>query len=86
MEKLKVEIKGKDYEIEKEVFDLIHSISLERDKLKNTPTLFKLQREASLNFTDWLMENCELSEDGTIWSYDSEDYTNERLYEIFESE
>lgn len=36
-----------------------------------------------LDFADWLMTNCELSEDGTIWSYDSEDYTNERLYKIF---
>lgn len=34
MNKLTVEIKGKDYQIEKEVFDLIHSVSLERDELK----------------------------------------------------
>lgn len=40
----------------------------------------------SLDFTDWLMENCELSEDNSLWSYDSEDYTNEKLYEIFLSQ
>ena len=45
----------------------------------------KFQRQASLNFADWLMENCELAKDNSLWSYEGEDYTNERLYEIFES-
>lgn len=36
MDKLTVTIKGKEFEVEQEVFDLIHSISLERDKaIKN---------------------------------------------------
>jgi Na+-transporting NADH:ubiquinone oxidoreductase subunit NqrA len=34
MKDLSVEIKGVDYQIEKPVFDLIHSISLERDELR----------------------------------------------------
>ncbi|PHR23578.1 MAG: hypothetical protein COA36_16740 [Desulfotalea sp.] len=39
MKKLSVEIKGKDYQVEKEVFDLIHSISIERDELKQNHIL-----------------------------------------------
>lgn len=39
--------------------------------------------EQSINFIDWLMTNCELAEDNSLWSYDSEDYTNEKLFEIF---
>lgn len=49
MVKLKVEIEGKEYEIEKEVFDLIHAISLERDTLKSTTNILKLQYEKHNN-------------------------------------
>lgn len=37
----------------------------------------------SVLFSYWLMENCTLSEDNSLWSYEAEDYTNERLYEIW---
>ena len=40
-------------------------------------------KKTALDFNDWLMTNCEMSEDGTIWSYEGEDYTNEKLYKIF---
>lgn len=40
-------------------------------------------KKKALDFNDWLMTNCTLSEDGTIWSYEGEDYTNEKLYKIF---
>ena len=36
-----------------------------------------------LDFTNWLMDNCELSEDNSLWSYNGEDYINEKLLEIF---
>lgn len=44
----------------------------------------KYATQQSLNFSDWLMTNCELSEDKTIWSYDSEDYSLEGLYKVFQ--
>lgn len=40
-------------------------------------------KEEVLNFTDWLITNCELSDDQTIWSYDSEDYSLDGIYEVF---
>ena len=42
--------------------------------------------KTSIDFTYWLMTNCELSEDQTIWSYDSEDYSIEGVYEIFKNQ
>ena len=42
-----------------------------------------MKKKTALNFVAWLMDNCELSEDNTLWSYDGEDYTNGRLYKIF---
>jgi len=36
-------------------------------------------------FSYWLMENCELEEDNALWSYDGEDYSNEKLYTIWSS-
>jgi len=41
--------------------------------------------EKSKGFVDWLMENCELAEDNSLWSYNGEDYTNEKLYEIYKN-
>jgi len=40
-------------------------------------------KEYALQFVNWLMDNCELAEDNSLWTYNSEDYTNEKLYEIF---
>ena len=40
----------------------------------------------ALDFAEWLMENCELAEDNSLWSYRGEDYTNERLYQIYTEE
>lgn len=37
----------------------------------------------SIQFNDWLIDNCELSEDKTIWSYNSEDYSTEKLFDFF---
>ena len=74
-QEFKIEIKGVDYKVHKPVFDQIHSVSLERDSLKNG--------KIPIDFIDWLMTNCELSKDQTIWSYDSEDYCIEGIYELF---
>lgn len=40
----------------------------------------------SLGFADWLMCNCQLAEDGTLWSYDSEDWSLEGLLEIYKED
>jgi len=40
----------------------------------------------SLDFTNWLMDSCELSHDNSSWSFNSEDYTNEKLLEIYKKE
>lgn len=37
----------------------------------------------ALDFAEWLMQNCDLSEDRSLYSYEGEDYTNEKLLEIF---
>ena len=43
------------------------------------------EKQEVLDFSYWLMDNCTLSEDRSVYSHDTdgEDYTNERLYEIF---
>lgn len=43
------------------------------------------------DFVYWLMDNCELIADketgeSVLWRYESEDYTVERLFEIFAEE
>lgn len=40
----------------------------------------------SINFATWLMENCDLSEDCSLWSHYGEDYTLEGLYDVFKRE
>lgn len=40
-------------------------------------------KEESISFLDWLMTNCDLSEDQTIWSYMGEDYSLEGIHELF---
>ncbi|MBE7688429.1 hypothetical protein F6A46_09295 [Tenacibaculum finnmarkense genomovar ulcerans] len=37
----------------------------------------------SIQFNDWLIDKCELSEDKTIWSYNSEEYSTETLFDFF---
>ena len=51
----------------------------------NSTKCEKIADEHSLSFVNWLMDNCELSEDNSLWSYESEDYTNEKLLEIFKN-
>ena len=43
----------------------------------------ELEKKEALDFADWLMTNCDLSEDQTIWSYQGEDYSLEGIYELF---
>lgn len=45
----------------------------------------KTGKTIALEFVDWLMENCELADDNSLWSYDGEDYTNEKLFKIFKT-
>ena len=45
----------------------------------------RTKKKVAVNFTDWLMTNCELSEDQTIWSYDSEEYSLEGIYNVFKN-
>ena len=71
---------GKDFKVAAGHFAIIPL-----DEFNKGTPVAKLQSQASLNFIDWLMENCELANDNSLWSYEGEDYTNERLYEIFES-
>jgi hypothetical protein len=45
----------------------------------------KIDNDA-LRFSEWLMENCELAEDNSLWSFEGEDYTQQGLYRIYRSE
>lgn len=44
----------------------------------------------AIDFVCWLMDNCKListpEEENVLWNYDSEDYTIDRLLEIFVEE
>jgi hypothetical protein len=40
-------------------------------------------KKTALDFLDWIMTNCELSKDQSLWSYEGEDYTNGKLFKIF---
>ena len=53
------------------------------DELKFKKASEIVSSEQTLGFVDWLMENCELSDDKSLWSYNSEDYTNEKLLLIY---
>jgi len=46
----------------------------------------KIADDFAIGFAEWLMENCTLAEDNSLWSYESEDYTNEKLLEIYKKE
>ena len=52
---------------------------------KVTNSFNELVKSESIDFLDWLMTNCELSEDQTIWSYNSEDYSLEGIYEVYKN-
>lgn len=41
--------------------------------------------EETIKFVDWLMINCELAKDNSLWSYDGEDYSNEKLFKIYKN-
>lgn len=86
-----------EYEIQSLIKDAVHigiqmSINgkVEFDEEGNVKTPDSEQVETdrtelndSVRFSYWLMENCELAEDNSLWSYHGEDYTNEKLYEIW---
>ncbi len=40
-------------------------------------------KKTALDFLYWMMTNCELSKDQSLWSYEGEDYTNGKLFKIF---
>ena len=43
----------------------------------------KWQQEQKLYFVHWLMDNCELAEDNSLWIYNSEEYSVEGLFKIY---
>lgn len=57
------------------------------NNLKSKPKFKKaseiIGNKQTLGFVDWLMENCELADDNSLWSYNGEDYTNEKLLLIY---
>jgi len=46
----------------------------------------KTEDEFAIGFAEWLMDNCEISEDCSLWYYESEDYTTGKLLEIYKKE
>jgi hypothetical protein len=77
-------------ELEK-VCDKLDLDDLQKDEIDEAVTaVFNKEISAdSLDdflFVDWLMENCELAEDNSLWSYNGEDYTNEKLFKIYINE
>lgn len=52
--------------------------------IKTTPEKYKIEsNKFTIDFVDWLMNNCELAEDKSLWMYQSEDYSNEGLLLIY---
>lgn len=41
-----------------------------------------IERE-QLEFLHWVMDNCELADDNSLWTYLGQDYTNEGLLRVF---
>lgn len=37
----------------------------------------------AIKFASWLMENCQLANDNSLWSYKGEDYSLEGIYKVF---
>lgn len=44
----------------------------------------KWQQKQELYFVHWLMDNCELAEDNSLWMYNSEEYSVEGLFKIYQ--
>lgn len=40
----------------------------------------------SLLFASWLMENCTLAKDQSLWSYNGDDYTLLKLFHVWQEE
>ena len=77
--------KGDSISLEERLQEVYHA-DFENWKESKKKEKTGVNNEMVFGFVEWLQDNCELSEDKTIWSYDSEDYTNERLFEIYKSE
>ena len=56
--------------------------------MQNPPLPPPTRKDHALDFSYWLMENCTLSEDKSVYSLDhnGEEYTNDALYEVFKIE
>lgn len=63
----------------------------EEDYVIKAKEMEKQQKDDyAIDFVCWLMDNCKListpEEENVLWNYDSEDYTIDRLLEIFVEE
>lgn len=36
-------------------------------------------------FVYWLMDNCELAEDSSLWRYESEEYSVDGIFEVYKA-
>ena len=45
--------------------------------------LFNIMKERAIEFVNWLMKNCELAKDNSLWDYNGEYYSVEKLYRIY---
>ena len=61
------------------------SDKISKDYLATTK-IVEIAEDFAICFTEWLMDNCTLSEDRSLYSYESEDYTNARLLKIYKKE
>ena len=52
-------------------------------QLVNLKVKKSLCGENAIAFLDWVMTNCELANDNSLWTYNGEDWSNEGLYVIF---
>tara|TARA_R110000744_G_scaffold5533_1_gene19684 strand:- start:55 stop:429 length:375 start_codon:yes stop_codon:yes gene_type:complete len=78
---IKAELVSGDFEEKTMTFETEGEMILKAGKYKILTD--EQLKKHSLNFGDWLMNNCDLSEDSSLWSYEGEDYTNEKLYDFF---
>lgn len=46
----------------------------------------KIADNYAYNFAEWLIDNCQISEDSSLWRCDIEEYTTEKLLEIYKKE
>jgi len=59
---------------------------LDKDIAQWESKCVEIADEHAVNFTDWLMINCELSKDKSLYSYDSEDWSLDALLKIYKKE